>query len=100
MLTLDRRPEREREIAGRYCHGRGETRAVRELVKFAHARAMPGPVQLPAGRNLILELQEELADGVNYATWAALAGEMTDERASRICGHLAEAWRLAAGAAQ
>lgn len=95
MIVLEREHAREAAIARQFLHGKGESRAGRHLVKLAHDRAMPGPVRLPDGRSLLGELLEELADGVNYTTWAVLNGEMSEERAGKVCAHLAEAYRLA-----
>lgn len=97
-LVLEREPAREAAIARMYAHGKSESRAARKLSQTAHDRAMPGPVRLPPGRCLIQELIEELADGVNYSTWAVLQGELDEDRAGKICAHLAEAFRLADGA--
>lgn len=96
-MQLDRQPDREAQIAHKYARGGSQVQAMRKLVKLAHRRAMPGPVTLADDRSLAGELIEELADGINYATWGVLAGQIPEDRAAQICGHLAEAYRLAAG---
>lgn len=98
MPTFEPDPARELEVARKYCHGRGETQAMRDLAKIARDRRIPGPVSLDDDRSFPWEGIEEAADGWNYAVWGEQAGQISSDRASRICGHLAEAYRLLAGA--
>lgn len=42
--------------------------AASELTELAHARALPGPVEVD-GRCFVTEAREELADGRSYLVW-------------------------------
>lgn len=95
-MQLDSDWVRQRRIAGKYAHGRKESRAMDRLARFAEDRALPGPVRVADGRSFALEGSEECADGYNYATWGVLAGQIPEDVAARVCAHFSEANRLLA----
>lgn len=84
----------QRRVAGKYAHGRKESRAMDRLAKFAEERADPGPVRVEDVRSFAEEIAEEVADGYNYATWGEMANQIPPEIAGRVCSHLSEALRL------
>ena len=68
------------------------------LVRFAHARSGDGEVRNLRSRNMRREIEEELADAVNYFCWLddqkaikGLVGLNAGELAA--LHHLTEAWR-------
>lgn len=90
MRQLYREPRRERQLAA--AGARALADALDELTAIAHARARPGPVELPDDRRLPEEAVEELADAINYVTWGVLAGEIADDTAAVVCHHLGAAY--------
>lgn len=69
-----------------------------DLIALSQQRTDPGPVRQFLTRDLAWDLIEEIADGINYATWEADRARRTGvdleamQRAARVVGHLALAY--------
>lgn len=92
MSDLERNPSEDRAALLRDC--RCLLDAGHELVDLAQSRAHPGPIRLPAGRELVTELREEIADVANYAPWALRAGELDTDQVAEIGTLVAGIWRI------
>lgn len=95
--SLARDHDQEAEVGRRLIRGASLTRAWRRLADFANERAHPGPILMPAGRSMVRELREEIADARNYAVWGVRTRQMTDRDAAQICAQLAGIARILDG---
>ena len=68
--TMARDPEFELAVLKDAAEAVGLAELADSLHKFAESRVEPGPIRLPAGRSLVTEALEEIADACgNYVPW-------------------------------
>lgn len=68
--SMDRDPEFEFAVLKDAAEAVGLSELADSLHKFAESRVEPGPIRLPAGRSLVEEALEEIADSCgNYIPW-------------------------------
>lgn len=94
-VTMPRDPAAERLLALSLVPAWRQAGAGR-LADSANDRAGSAPVDLPPGRKLVREFDEECADILNYATWAARRGEVSEAAAARACALVIEAFTVMA----
>lgn len=67
---MQRDPQFELDVLRNAAEAVGLPEHADSLHAFANRRVEPGPIRLPAGRDLVQEWLEEVADGVgNYGPW-------------------------------
>jgi hypothetical protein len=86
---MERDPQFELDVLRNAAEAVGLPHVADSLHAFANKRVEPGPIRIPADRDLVQEWLEEVADGVgNYGPWQLqrmmIEGVEDDHRAAYL----------------